>query len=288
MAENTSTVQTLVQLYAKFPGRVSEEKQRQLYELAPIVAIRHHLPEFRQSDLPAFDKFTITALRERVMDYKKKTPGDCGTDTKLELGVLKKSLSFVGPGLGTATSVSAITAGATAGITTALSVATAGAGLILAPILAIFAHHAQAVAKEQGTLCQVAAAFNSSYPAIDDAVAMGQVSVDEALRMVRNLNSQLKSALEPIRKTCNFACGTIAMLDAMEDYAVSLYPAIAPPVRVSIPGAPDSVNELAQASVNKAGELFSSFGEKLSNNPGLIAAGLIGLVSFVILGSRGK
>jgi hypothetical protein len=284
MAKNTNTIQTLSQLFSKYPLRVSLEKQRELYDLASVVATRHHLPEFRPQDLPAFDAFVITALRERVMDYSKKTPNDCGTDTRVELSVLKRSLSFVTPGLGTATTIAGATAGATAGITTALGVATAGIGLALAPILAIFAHHSQAVSKEQATLCSVSSALNSSLPTIDDAVASGQLKVEEGLQMVKNLVSQFKSALEPIRKTCNFACGTIAMLDAVEDYGVSLYPAIAPPIVLMIPGAPDAVNNLAQASVNQASELFSIAKEKLSN-PALLAAGAVALVTFWVLGS---
>jgi hypothetical protein len=85
------------------------------------------------------------------------------------------------------------------------------AAAALLPFMIITAHHAAAVAKEQGTLCACTGAINQWLDTIDAAVAGGQVSPAEGNTAMSNLEAQFEQCVSPISAACtpgnvNAAC----------------------------------------------------------------------------------
>lgn len=101
-----------------------------------------------------------------------------------------------------------ITAGpATFGITVAI------AGLV-GLFSTLFNHHAQAVKKEQNTLCTAVPAANNYLDIIDQAASSGQVDAQHALAALDSLSGDFHSAVSGIYKSCNAACVMQMCLDA--------------------------------------------------------------------------
>lgn len=173
-------------------------------------------------------------LRARGLIYSKSNPGDCpapssigGIGSAQIVGLSGTAASGVVGGLGAA----GVLAGpATLGISTAVSVA-------VSAISSIFTHHAQAVANEQATICQVAGYFNPLLKQIDAAVRSGQITCDQAQLYVKQVANQAINGLQSILQECNAACWYVGVLKAHIDLAVSLYPLIAPPEAIG-PAAP--------------------------------------------------
>jgi hypothetical protein len=110
---------------------------------------------------------------------------------------------------------------ATLGIGTAISFAVAG-------IEDIFQHHAQAVANEQSTICNVAGYFNPLLKQIDSAVASGQITDQEGIAAIRQISDQAIAGLQSIYKPCNAACVFQAILRAHKDFVGYYYPILSP------------------------------------------------------------
>lgn len=164
-------------------------------------------------------------LRARGLIYMKKNPGDCGAPAGVPgfgsgqiVGLSGQAASGVVGGIGAA---GVLTGPATLGISTAVSMAVAG-------IESIFAHHAQAVANEQATICAVANYFNPICRQLDNAVISGQITADNAITYMRQITLQAINGLQSIYKKCNAACYFIGYLRAHSDFASTLYPAISP------------------------------------------------------------
>jgi hypothetical protein len=191
----------------------------------PTIAVNE-----KPAKAPAGTEFLIEAcLRYRGIIYWKSKPGDCGTATKQSAGAAAKTLQLSEAALGTTSALSTggvIALGA--GVSAALGVATLGIGLAAAPILAITQHHAQAVKTEQATICGVTQQANQTIPAIDAAVASGQISAAQGVDYMNSLCNNLLQGLDTIKKTCNAACVYEAVLRAHLDFASIYYPAIAP------------------------------------------------------------
>lgn len=192
-------------------------------------------------DKKAYSNACEAMLRAGRLFYQKSSPGDCGSPSAFP-GIGSGQIVGLGgqgaSGLVGAFGAAGIIGGAaTMGITTAISVAVAG-------IEDIFAHHAQAVANEQSTLCRVLLYFNPAKQAIDAAVYSGQISPDEGTAYFKQVIQSAKTGLSSILKVCNAACWYIGYLNAFSFYAITWYDSIAPVgiVYAQAPGgAPSSI-----------------------------------------------
>lgn len=109
-------------------------------------------------------------------------------------------------------------------LTFGISIAIAG---IVGIFSTIFQHHAQAVAKEQSTLCTAVPAANNYFTVIDQAVASGQATAQQALQALASLSSDFRSAVSGIYKNCNAACVMQMCLDAAVATQKAKYTALA-------------------------------------------------------------
>jgi hypothetical protein len=96
----------------------------------------------------------------------------------------------------------------------------AGIAAIVLPIIgSIFKHHAQAVAREQGTLCTIVPQINASLAQVDTAVAKGDISAAEADNELDAIDAQYWQATQSITQkgpnTCNAGCDIGNLLDGI-------------------------------------------------------------------------
>jgi hypothetical protein len=96
-------------------------------------------------------------------------------------------------------------------------------GGILEVFGAIFAHHAAAVKKEQGTLCAAVPAANQALQVIDEAVASGATTPQQAISALQSLPGQFQSEVSGIYNDCNAACVMTKELQAICAVKVSQY-----------------------------------------------------------------
>ncbi len=79
-------------------------------------------------------------------------------------------------------------------------------GALLEVFGAIFAHHAAAVKKEQGTLCAAVPAANQALQVIDEAVTSGAATPQQAISALQAMPGQFQSEVSGIYQDCNAAC----------------------------------------------------------------------------------
>jgi len=124
----------------------------------------------------------------------------------------------------------------------------AGVAAALNVFGALFAHHAQAVAKEQQVVCAAVPAASDALTAIEQAVAAGTVSPADGIAMLQNLLSSFKSQVSSIIKEnssqCNAACVWVKQLTAIVAELTSQYQDLA---------AQQAANPLAIATGASAG-----------------------------------
>jgi len=193
-------------------------------------AIRSAVLQSKPSGAPSSYAVVCEAmLRAGGLIYYKSNPGDCGAPpapggitSGQVAGLSGSAASGVIGGLG---AVGAISGVATLGITSAISFAVGG-------IESIFAHHEQAVANEQATICAVANYFNPAKKQIDDACRTGVISPDAASAYLTQVCNQAKTGLSSIAKVCNAAYVYQAICQAFINYAHTWYDTIAPTVGV--------------------------------------------------------
>jgi hypothetical protein len=152
-------------------------------------------------------------LISRRMIYFKATPGDCGT----------QGYAISSPDLSVARGL---------GSTASLDPEPISKG-ILSGLAAIFggfgAAHAQAVATEQSTLCQVAVTFNQTIQALEQYVSSGQLSPDQASAILAQVVAQLDPVMAKIAKPCDAACGYRIGMQALNNFMSSIgFTALAP------------------------------------------------------------
>jgi hypothetical protein len=111
------------------------------------------------------------------------------------------------------------------------------AGGILDLIGAITAHHAQAVTNEQTILCQAVPAANAALAQVMTDVQSGTYSAAQGAQYLAQIVSAFKSAVAPITKSCNEACGLTKELEAI---AISMTQQLSQ-ISVSAGGAPVSL-----------------------------------------------
>jgi hypothetical protein len=159
----------------------------------------------------------IASLATNRITYCKSRQGDCGTPTSGGPPAAGKAIQYGGAALGTTTSLAATGAlgGTLAASTAVLGAATAGIGLLALPLLGIFAHHAQAVATEQQTLCAVADAWNSFAINMEAQLKQGKVSQQDAQAALQQVHDNLAQTLSGIEKPVNAAVHYHKALDAL-------------------------------------------------------------------------
>ena len=140
--------------------------------------------------------YVVACLRVNRIIYWRNEPGDCGGQTGGRSG------AAVGFGV------------ASAGL------AATGAGAPLAFVTTllggIFQHHAQAVKREQDTLCDVFTAFNSFADAAEANLQSGQWSVADADNALSQVHDQLTAEAGSIAHQFNAAYGVVKALDALQ------------------------------------------------------------------------
>lgn len=165
------------------------------------------------SGAPWIRPLAITCLRVNRIIYWKNTPGgltgDCGQTTASGSNVGRAVIGVAG--------------GAAAPFTFGLS-------SLFASILGIFGGaHAAAVRTEQQTLCGVAIQYNQFADAIEQAIAAGQVPLQDALVKLNSVMSSLDSGLASIEKPYNAPYGYRRALKALGLFNQEVvYPSLVP------------------------------------------------------------
>lgn len=129
-------------------------------------------------------------------------------------------------------------------LASALSYTALGAGLLIGPLLGIIQAHAQAVQKEQSTICGVVNAFNSTVPLIDQSVASGSITAAQGIQALNTFFSGLYGTLNSIAgagssgNPCNAGCEFQSVLKTHLDFAGTFYMDLSPlAVPAAAPGA---------------------------------------------------
>jgi hypothetical protein len=186
-----------------------------------------------------FVPYCTACLIARGLIYFKNNPGDCGTPTPLNFEDSQLA--------GGAASIAV-------GIASMAGASLPGIGVAISAIQGIFAAHAQAVATEQSTICQVAGVINQVFAYYDTLVAEGEISPSTAYAGIQNFLQQANEQLQTIEKTCNAACVYQGILKAHAAFCAIYYPAIAPEqISAHAPGAPPSSFGTAPGGVISVG-----------------------------------
>lgn len=152
-------------------------------------------------------------LYARRLIYYKSTPGDCGTSG---FNIDTTTLG-IAAGVGGAAKVDPepISKGVLSG---------------LSAIFGLFgAHHAQAVATEQATICAVSTYFNQALVALENAVKAGNMGPDDASQIISQVADQLDPKLAAIAKPCNASCGFRIGMRALVSFESEIvFPALVP------------------------------------------------------------
>lgn len=161
--------------------------------------------------------WTLSAIRAgRLPAY---TEERCAQVKPLDKKTLITNLSGnVTGGLATASS-SAAAAGSTTWFAAAAPAFIIGA-VALAVVGAIFAHHAQAVAKEQTTMCAAVPAANEALAWVDSEFSAGRLSKADAQASLDSMLQNFTQYVTPVMKRegtskCNLACGYTRALEGI-------------------------------------------------------------------------
>lgn len=160
--------------------------------------------------------YTVACLLANRLIYWKVSPGDCGTATKIQ------------PSIGGAVAQQYV-AGALS------TIPIAGGLLSMLSQFLPFQHHAQAVATEQSTLCDVALNWNGFCNAIEYALQSGQIPLQDAIQRMQTESATLQAEANTIvNGKINAAYGVVKALKAMTILnAEMIYPSLVPSV---VPG----------------------------------------------------
>lgn len=174
------------------------------------------------------------------LPYYKDTPGDCPKNTQIHItgASVSKAFGVGGAAAGLTSGVIGLTTGVTGsaalaagGIATlgaALGFASLGAGLLAIPF-ALVAHHDQAIALEQQTLCAVSSAYNTFADQIEPLIRSGQVSLAQANSLADQMQDEIVKALASGYKTCNARCYYTYGIKALTKFCKErFYPSLVP------------------------------------------------------------
>jgi hypothetical protein len=170
-------------------------------------------------------------------------PGQSGgvvdtQDAKLALSAAAGVSGAAITALGGVTSAAA-TLGVSVAALNAIPIVGTIASLAILPFAIIFAHHAAAVAAEQGDICSCTAEINQWLDLIDQAVASGQILPDDGVSYIHQLETQYDQCLSPISASChgdtNAACDYKATMRCMVLLRQWMYQQSAQPAAVAAP-----------------------------------------------------
>lgn len=163
-----------------------------------------------------------------------------------------------------------------------------GIGIAVQTISQIFAHHAEAVANEQKTICSVLAVMNQVIGYYDKQVRAGNLSPSAAYAGMQNFIGQVDEQLSTIEKPCNSACVWTGVLQAHADFCQSYYPAIAPLGLFShAPGGAPSLLDSVPGGVILSGgaaKVLSSLGLSSSSSMSAALVILVVILAIVAIG----
>lgn len=166
------------------------------------------------SDKSRFVLECTAQLIARGLIYAKATWGDCGNPNTVNVTPSASAQQIDQTAIGIASMAGSVLP---------------GIGPFVKAITGIFgAAHAQAVAKEQETICGVVNIINQAIPYYDRQVKAGNISPAAAVAGMQTFFSQVNEQLQTIEQKCNAACWTQGFLKAHADFMTSYYPAIAP------------------------------------------------------------
>jgi hypothetical protein len=188
---------------------------------------------------------------------------DCaasGVSSNIKLAQISGTMALTGLNVAAAMSTAVGTA-----IGAALGPLTMGISTIIGLLPIFFGHHAQAVKKEQSTLCTAVPAANNYLQVIDQAVQSGASSPADGVTALSSLLSGFQSQVQSIMHgtsptssgECNAACVMYSQLAAIVAYRASVYQDMASQQAASPVGsalAPvTSALQSAQAAATSAG-----------------------------------
>ncbi|SRR6266478_1787247 len=196
-------------------------------------------------DQVSLKNLVLGTLATNRLTYCKQKAGDCGTPAKINLGAGAATLKYGGTAVGAAAGLGGLgalgpTFAAGAAGATALGAATLGIGLVALPILAILAHHAQAVAQEQSTLCAVTNSWNAFADAVETQLAQGKIGIQDAMAALPQIYQQLSDALRGITKGFNAGAYFQRALDALQPWNKEIVFPVYVPQSTSVFGATGS------------------------------------------------
>lgn len=182
--------------------------------------------------------------------------------------------SAAGKGVGTAAKVEGAIGSSTMQVGTKILAANpiAGgivmaAGAIISLISAITGHHGQAVANEQTILCQSVPATNQALQAVIAAVQGGQMAPSDGIAALQQIQAAFISAVKPITKSCNEACGLTKEIQAIVIYLTQQFKAVP-----------------ASSAVPATGAFGSSLSSMFSGIPTWALLGGAALAAFLLIG----
>jgi hypothetical protein len=156
--------------------------------------------------------------------------GDCGQATNTIPAGGLKALSDVTTGLSAGVGISgaavAAEGGAAAasaaglGALNAIPIVGTIAAIALLPLELIFAHHAAAVSKEQGTLCAWVQQINQWFDAVDQAVQTGAMLPADGITALQSMQAQFDTGVASVSEACtpgktNAACDIKGDVEAL-------------------------------------------------------------------------
>lgn len=211
-------------------------------------------------------------LRARHVLYWKNTAGDCGTPSKVSLGPAGTIQTGLGAAATTASAVGTIGGTSGAGLIGAAWAGPLALAVVPFAIWGIISgHHAAAVAREQGTLCDVCDYYNANF----DAIVAANIDWAQKKALFDQVLQQSIAALQGISQhgPCNAGCVYQAFMNAVHDLYVKLY--AQPPAANPLPGI-SSQPGAAETPTNATKTATSGPQSAILAGAGLISAHLMG------------
>lgn len=163
-------------------------------EIAKLFGTVNSTAAFRQIDLTNL----TTAINTRTLTPY--NPGTCGTTGANPTGAfgVTQQAGAAGSLAVSGAEIGAKIAGAVGTVTSAIPIVGQAISLITAGFSAIFAGHAQAVAREQSTLCAAVPYAQSVMARLDASYQIGTLSGPQIAQALESLYSQFAAGVEPI------------------------------------------------------------------------------------------
>lgn len=146
---------------------------------------------------------------------------DCSkarSNTSGTLQLANKAAALLGTGIGLATGTAAhasilATLGLGVNVAPVVGQVIAGAIAIFAAVSAVFQHHTLAVQEEQTILCSITPKLNDALQGLDNAVANGQITLQDAFQGLQALQAAYLQSVQPILKNTTTACNAACVID---------------------------------------------------------------------------